>query len=635
MPGTSVEVVSAVAEGVALGAYAVSKAGTTSTDAVGSVALVGPADAASRKAVKRAAALGEAVAYTRDLVNLPPNLLYPETFVDSLADRVKGTKVKLKSYDMKALRAGGFGGTVGVGQGSANDPRIAVLSYAPARAKASIAFVGKGITFDSGGLCIKPANGMLTMKCDMAGAAAVAGAVLAIAELGLPIAVTGYLGLAENMPSSTAQRPSDVVTMRGGKTVEVLNTDAEGRMVLGDCIALASETKPDAIVDIATLTGAQVVALANTGAVMGNDDAFRTRVLEAAATVGEAMWPMPLPQELRPALESINADLAHKGGVEGGMLTAGIFLSEFVGEGIPWSHLDIAGPAFNDKAPTGYWPKGGTGLRRAHPASGSPSPTSEAFQLVYARRGHVPARNVASAAYWGSGALSRRTCGGTSAGPWRGRAPRAPWSGRGRRRRPCHRARASCRGRPGTWPSSPRSDRWMRHPASTFENLLCAVAPDPARTEHLSPCQRTGARSTLFPLHPTGKRADEAVCRVATSPCGRVTRSGVPLPAALAPLTHPVRVAGLVDVVDGNAELVADLEPVLGRGHRAARPLAVPGDEHDRRRRDAGGGLDVGLDPETGLDERPQVLLDRLAVDLHLRPVGTAGTRVALAAAAS
>ena len=362
VPGTSVEVVSAVAEGVALGAYAVSKAGTTSTDAVGSVALVGPADAASRKAVKRAAALGEAVAYTRDLVNLPPNLLYPETFVDSLADRVKGTKVKLKSYDMKALRAGGFGGTVGVGQGSANDPRIAVLSYAPARAKASIAFVGKGITFDSGGLCIKPANGMLTMKCDMAGAAAVAGAVLAIAELGLPIAVTGYLGLAENMPSSTAQRPSDVVTMRGGKTVEVLNTDAEGRMVLGDCIALASESKPDAIVDIATLTGAQVVALANTGAVMGNDDAFRTRVLEAAATVGEAMWPMPLPQDLRPALESINADLAHKGGVEGGMLTAGIFLAEFVGEGIPWSHLDIAGPAFNDKAPTGYWPKGGTGF---------------------------------------------------------------------------------------------------------------------------------------------------------------------------------------------------------------------------------------------------------------------------------
>jgi leucyl aminopeptidase len=362
VPGGSVDVAAAVAEGVALGAYAVSKAGTTSSDAVASVAIVGPADAASRRAVKRAAALGDAVAYTRDLVNLPPNLLYPETFVESLAAKVKGSKVKLRSYDMKQLRAGGFGGTVGVGQGSANEPRIAVLSYFPARPKASIAFVGKGITFDSGGLCIKPATGMLTMKCDMAGAAAVAGAVLAIAQLGLPVAVTGYLGLAENMPSATAQRPSDVVTMRGGKTVEVLNTDAEGRMVLGDCIALASESKPDAIVDVATLTGAQVIALANTAAVMGNDDAFRSRVVDTADRAGEAMWPMPLPKDLRPGLDSINADLAHKGGSEGGMLTAGIFLGEFVGEGIPWSHIDIAGPAFNDKAATGYWPKGGTGF---------------------------------------------------------------------------------------------------------------------------------------------------------------------------------------------------------------------------------------------------------------------------------
>jgi leucyl aminopeptidase len=365
VPGTSVEVVAATAEGVALGAYTVTKVGSESASADkqgAAFALVGPGDAASRRVVKRAAALGAAIAYTRDLVNLPPNLLYPETFVDSLTERTKGTKVKLKSYDMKALRAGGFGGTVGVGQGSVNDPRIAVLSYSPSRPKASIAFVGKGITFDSGGLCIKPANGMLTMKCDMAGAAAVAGAVLAIAELGLPIAVTGYLGLAENMPSASAQRPSDVVTMRGGKTVEVLNTDAEGRMVLGDCIALASESTPDAIVDIATLTGAQVIALADTAAVMGNDDTFRTRVLDAAQGVGEAMWPMPLPKELRAGLDSVNADLAHKGGPEGGMLTAGLFLGEFVGAGIPWSHIDIAGPAFNDKAPNGYSPKGGTGF---------------------------------------------------------------------------------------------------------------------------------------------------------------------------------------------------------------------------------------------------------------------------------
>jgi leucyl aminopeptidase len=362
VPGSSVEVVAATAEGIALGAYAVTKVGADDDTPTTAFALVGPGDAASRRAVKRAAALGTAVAYTRDLVNLPPNLLYPETFVESLTGRVKGTKVKLRSYDMKALRSGGFGGTVGVGQGSANEPRIAVLSYSPARPKASIAFVGKGITFDSGGLCIKPASGMLTMKCDMAGAAAVAGAVLAVAELGLPIAVTGYLGLAENMPSATAQRPSDVVTMRGGKTVEVLNTDAEGRMVLGDCLALASEEAPDAIIDIATLTGAQVIALADTAAVMGNDEAFRTRVLDAAQGAGEAMWPMPLPRELRGGLDSVNADLAHKGGPEGGMLTAGLFLGEFVGDGIPWSHIDIAGPAFNDKSPNGYAPKGGTGF---------------------------------------------------------------------------------------------------------------------------------------------------------------------------------------------------------------------------------------------------------------------------------
>ena len=362
VPGSGSELLAAVAEGAALGAYAVSKAGTTSTDAVAEVAIVGDDDATSRAAVARAQAIGDAVAYARDLVNLPPNLLYPESFVESVTGRAKGGKVKVKTYDMKQLRSGGFGGIVGVGQGSVNEPRIAVLSYSPSRPKARLALVGKGITFDSGGISLKPADSMVTMKSDMAGAAAVAAAVFAIAELGLPVSVTGYLGLAENLPSHTAQRPSDVVTMRGGKTVEVLNTDAEGRMVLGDCIALASESKPDAIVDIATLTGAQVIALADTAAVMGNDDAFRARVLEVAGAAGEAVWPMPLPKELKSALESINADLAHKGGRDGGMLTAGIFLGEFVGEGIPWSHIDIAGPSFNEKAAKGYDPKGGTGF---------------------------------------------------------------------------------------------------------------------------------------------------------------------------------------------------------------------------------------------------------------------------------
>ncbi|WP_347350071.1 leucyl aminopeptidase [Intrasporangium sp.] len=362
VPTGATDLGAAVAEGAALGSYTPAKVGADKSPRTQNVTVLGPTDGPTRKAVKRAGVIGSAVAYARDLVNQPPNLLYPESFVASLAERAKGTKVKLKSLDLGQLRTGGFGGIVGVGQGSVNEPRLATLAYSPSRPRASLAFVGKGITFDSGGLCIKPADGMLTMKSDMAGAAAVAAAVFGIAELGLPVAVTGYLGIAENMPSGTAQRPGDVVTMRGGKTVEILNTDAEGRMVLGDCLALAAEREPRAIVDVATLTGAQVIALADTAAVMGRGDEFRTRVVDIAGAVGEAVWPMPLPSELRPALETPNADLAHKGGREGGMLTAGIFLGEFVPEGTDWAHLDIAGPSFNSKAAHGYTPKGGTGF---------------------------------------------------------------------------------------------------------------------------------------------------------------------------------------------------------------------------------------------------------------------------------
>ncbi len=315
---------------------------------------------------------------------------------------------------MKALKAGGFGGTVGVGQGSVNDPRIAVLSYSPSRPKATIAFVGKGITFDSGGLCIKPANGMLTMKCDMAGAAAVAGAVLAIAELGLPIAVTGYLGLAENMPSGTAQRPSDVVTMRGGKTVEVLNTDAEGRMVLADCIALASESTPDAIVDVATLTGAQVVALANTAAVMSNDDAFRSRVLDAAEAVGEAMWPMPLSADLRPSLDSINADLAHKGGAEGGMLTAGHLPRRVRRRGHPVGPRRHRRAGLQRQGADGLLAQGRHRLLGPHPRR--PRGVLRLTQVRSRRTARRPPRT--GVAFVRVGRLSRRTCAGTSAGTW-------------------------------------------------------------------------------------------------------------------------------------------------------------------------------------------------------------------------
>ena len=377
-PASGVDEVAAVAEGAALGCYRYAgvrgeKAGAAKAgkgkekdSAPSTVTVVtGEAkDKAAKAAAKRAGILADATAYARDLVNTPPNLLFPQSFAESVKERAgaSSAKVSVKVLDEKALAKGGFGGIVGVGQGSANPPRIVELSWKPARAKASLAFVGKGITFDSGGLCIKPPASMLTMKSDMAGAAAVAATVFAAAELGLPVAVTGYLCLAENMPSGTAQRPGDVVTMRNGTTVELIDTDAEGRMVLGDGLCLASEGKPDAVVDIATLTGAQMVALgARVAGIMANDDAFRETVRDAAGRAGEAAWPMPLPDDLRSQLDSTVADLAHKGERWGGMLTAGLFLKEFVGEGLPWAHVDIAGPSFNEGGAWGHTPKGGTG----------------------------------------------------------------------------------------------------------------------------------------------------------------------------------------------------------------------------------------------------------------------------------
>jgi leucyl aminopeptidase len=370
LPGTTADAVGAAAEGALFGAYefAGHRGDSSAKSAVEAVVVLAPTarDRAVRAAVKRAGLLADAQNFTRDLVNTPPNVLFPQSFAESVKARAAGSTVKVAVMDEKALAKAGCGGIIGVGQGSVHPPRIVTMTYKPARAGSRaphLAFVGKGITFDSGGLCIKPAAGMVTMKCDMAGAAAVAAAILVIAELGLPVAVTGYLCLAENMPSSLAQRPGDVVTMRGGKTVEIINTDAEGRMVMADGIVLAGEKRPDAIVDIATLTGAQVMALGlRTGGLMANDDGFRDTVRAAADDAGEAMWPMPLPEELRTGLDSLVADLKHTGERHGGMLTAAQFLREFVPEGTPWAHLDIAGPAYNEAGPFGYTPKGGTGF---------------------------------------------------------------------------------------------------------------------------------------------------------------------------------------------------------------------------------------------------------------------------------
>ncbi|GAB7191235.1 leucyl aminopeptidase [Kineococcus sp. NUM-3379] len=378
LPADGARALAAVAEGAALGAYAFTRfrsaqagaAGGASSQPVAEIALLGTRsrDRELAVAVERAAILARAVAVTRDLVNTPPGHLAPADFAAAAVEHVAGSGVSVRVLEEEELAAGGYGGILGVGQGSSRPPRLVVLDHSPKRARGHLALVGKGITFDSGGLSLKPASGMETMKCDMAGAAAVLAAVRAVAELGLPLRVTGWLAMAENMPSGTAQRPSDVLTTYGGRTVEVLNTDAEGRLVLADALVAAGEEEPDHLVDVATLTGAQMVALGNrVSAVMGNDDAFRERFTAAASRAGEQFWPMPLPQELRSSMDSTVADIANMGDRYGGMLVAGLFLKEFVpsradGTQRPWVHLDIAGPAFNSGSPHGYTPKGGTGV---------------------------------------------------------------------------------------------------------------------------------------------------------------------------------------------------------------------------------------------------------------------------------
>jgi leucyl aminopeptidase len=325
--------------------------------------LIGSGDHLQR-AADRAQVLGNAISLVRDLINTSPSHLYPETFADQAGAVAKQAGLDIEVLDEAALASGGYGGITGVGQGSVHPPRLVRLSYRHPGATKTLVLAGKGITFDSGGLSLKPPKAMETMKSDMGGAAAVLASLQAIAALRPAVNVIGYLPLAENMPGAGAQRPSDVITIFGGTTVEVLNTDAEGRLVLADALARSAGDSPDVIVDIATLTGAQVVALGTrVSAVMSNDDALRDGVVDAATRAGEAMWPMPLPEELRKGLDSKVADLANVAGErDGGMLVAGLFLREFVPDGVRWAHLDIAGPSFHEGEPYGYTPKGGTGV---------------------------------------------------------------------------------------------------------------------------------------------------------------------------------------------------------------------------------------------------------------------------------
>ncbi|MFE1177193.1 leucyl aminopeptidase [Streptomyces sp. NPDC058773] len=377
LPLEDAEAAAAVSEGALLGAYsyiagrgngARNGKGAKKNDAksapLGEAALLGgkPRDKEFKAAAARSEALAAEINRARDLINLPPNDLDPKAFAAEAQAAAKEFGLKVEVLDEKALKKGGYGGLMGVGQGSQTPPRLVRIAHTHPKADKTLALVGKGITYDSGGISLKPAGHNETMKCDMSGAAAVFAAVVAAARLGLQVNVTGWLALAENMPSGSATRPGDVLTMYSGKTVEVLNTDAEGRLVLADALTRASEESPDAIVDVATLTGAMVLALGHrTFGIMANDDAFRTSVHEIAEEVGEQSWPMPMPSELRKGMDSPVADLANMGERMGGGLVAGLFLKEFIGEGIPWAHLDIAGPAFHEGAPWGYTPKGGTG----------------------------------------------------------------------------------------------------------------------------------------------------------------------------------------------------------------------------------------------------------------------------------
>jgi leucyl aminopeptidase len=365
LPATSSAEFVAVAEGALIGSHRIQKTHVEAEAGLQAITVIGTASPSN---IESARVSAEAVWRVRDLVSLPPNVLHPQSFVERVSAMAASLEVSLEVLDEKALRDQGYGGLTAVGQGSTNPPRMMVLRWSPPGAKKHIALVGKGITFDSGGLSLKPANSMVGMKYDMTGAAVVSAVVLASASRATPTAVTAWVCLAENMPSGSAARPNDVITIKNGTTVEILNTDAEGRLVLADGLSAASTENPDLIIDVATLTGAARVALGERYAgLMGSDDAV-SQVREAAERVGELVWPMPLPEELRSLLKTDVADIANAkpGNTLGGMLLAGLFLREFIGKDakgnrLPWAHLDIAGPAENSSGAWGYTPKGPTG----------------------------------------------------------------------------------------------------------------------------------------------------------------------------------------------------------------------------------------------------------------------------------
>ncbi|MXW43037.1 MAG: leucyl aminopeptidase [Acidimicrobiia bacterium] len=360
------EALRALVEGIVLGAYSYGDCKSThKPNELSSVCVVGPGGKAVTHALEQGRRVAEAVCFARNLVNEPGGSLTPTKFADIAKEVAAREGLEVTVLDLEAISEAKMGGLLGVNRGSEQPARFVELCYSPSseyQCRGSVALVGKGLTFDAGGLSIKTSAGMMTMKCDMSGGAAVLGVMSAVAAVAPPVKVTGYIPMTDNMLGGDATRPGDVLTMASGKTVEVLNTDAEGRLVLADALERACLAQPDAIVDLATLTGACVVALGpKVAGLMGNNEAWLNQLVDAGDRAGERVWRLPLPKDYKSQLDSSVADIKNIGGPHGGALTAGLFLSHFVDERVPWAHLDIAGPAFVDSE-EGEIAKGGTGF---------------------------------------------------------------------------------------------------------------------------------------------------------------------------------------------------------------------------------------------------------------------------------
>ena len=328
-----------------------------------SITIVGAGAEAEKRWTERYASLLDGAALTRELVTEPPNIIYPESFVARVREHFKGVDVTIKTLDGPEMTKLGMGALIGVAQGSVREPRMLIIEWNGGNTgDKPLVFIGKGVTFDTGGISIKPAAGMEMMKWDMGGAGAVVGAMRALAGRKAKANVVGICGLVENMPDGNAQRPSDVVTTMSGQTVEVINTDAEGRLVLADAITWAlANYKPRYLIDLATLTGAMVVTFGHEYAgIFSNDDTLAAALLKASSTTGELLWRQPLAEAYDRLIDSPIADMKNIGPREAGSITAAQFIQRFVDDGIAWAHLDIAGVAWSDKAKPTY-DKGATG----------------------------------------------------------------------------------------------------------------------------------------------------------------------------------------------------------------------------------------------------------------------------------